>query len=215
MELLGIFDNLYILPEIMRHAGWSIVVGILIAAGLVALLLFLIRGFYPKKTFSPVSLITSGFLGILLCLQFIPMCASIALKWKIPHFEMWINETIIHPESYPIPKNISKEQSTEIVEMAVEQYPILGTLVGSGEFTGFNTSNIAHAMAEELNRFLNRIIIKLLLVAVIETAVCAFIIIKSMGKDMNRRIRDRASQRRPSHSNGRRVTRPGPSRYRR
>lgn len=214
--LISLMDNFLILPEILRHAGWSVVVGILLAVAFVGLLLFLIRGFYPKSTFKPMSIATAVVLGLLLCLEFIPLCASVALKWRLDDFEMWINENVVHPELYKIPKEVTTEESKEIIQQAVNEYPILGVLVGSGEFTGFNTSSIAAAMKDELNIFLNRIILKLILIALLETAVCAFVIIKTQGRILQRRRETRSvvGGLRSSTLGSRRTSRPGGGRRR-
>ena len=214
--LSSLMDNFLILPEIMRHAGWSVVVGILLAVAFVGLLLFLIRGFYPKSTFSPLSMVTAVLLGLLLCLEFIPLCASVALKWRLDDFELWINENVVHPELFKIPEEVTTEESKEIIKKAVDEYPILGVIVGSGEFTGFDTSNIASAMKDELNSFLNRIIIKLLLIALVETAFCAFVIIKTQSRIMQNR-RETRNVGNGSHTStlgSRRTSRPGGGRRR-
>ncbi len=210
----SLFDGFLILPEIMHYAGWSVAVGIIIAVAFVALLFGIIRGFYPKAVFSPASIAVGVILGILLCLQFIPLCASIALKRQVDNFEIWINESVIHPEEYSVALPVSKEEASEIINKAIEEYPIFGTLIGSGEFSGFDTSTIAHGMADELNSFLNRLIAKLLIVAFLETAICAFIIVRSQSKKMNRRASTRAELRRSSGPGARRTshTRPRPRR---
>lgn len=208
--LNSLFDGFLILPEIMHYAGWSVAVGIVIAVAFVLLLFAIIRGFYPKKVFSPASIIIGIVLCILLCIQFIPLCASIALKRQISNFEVWLTEYVIHPENYPVPLPVTTEESTKIVEQAVEEYPILGTLIGSGEFTGFDTSNLAHGIAQELNSYLNKLILKLLLVALLETSICAFIIVRNQAKIMNRRARMRADTRRSSSPDGRRRNKSRP-----
>lgn len=208
--LSSIFDGFLILPEIMHYAGWSVAIGIIIAVAFVLLLFAIIRGFYPKTVFSSLSISVGILLGILLCIQFIPLCASIALKRQIDNFEIWLTENVIHPENYPVPQQISTEESTEIIEKAVAEYPIFGTLIGSGEFTGFDTSNLAHAIAKELNSYLNRLIAKLLIVALLETVICAFIIVRSQSKKMKNRAKRRADLRRSENPGRRTHSRPGP-----
>lgn len=212
--LNSLFDGFLILPEILHYAGWSVAVGIIIAVAFVALLFAIVRGFYPKTVFSPGSIVVGIILGILLCLQFIPLCASIALKRQVDNFEIWVNESVIHPEEYSIAMPVSSEEASQIINKAIDEYPIFGTLIGSGEFTGFDTSTIAHAMADELNSFLNRLIAKLLIVALLETAICAFIIVRFQSKKMNRRASTRAELRRSSGPGARRTShsRPRPRR---
>lgn len=207
-QLANILYNFQILSEIMHYAGWSILIGIFIAATFVVLLLLLVRGFYPKSTFSTASVVSSVMLGFLLSIQFIPACASIALKSNLGNFETWLNENVIHPELYVVPEEISREESHEIVDEAVREYPMLGTLVGSGEFIGYNTDNIAHAITETLRDFLNWLIIKLLLVALVETMIFAFLIIRMQDKAAGRRVRQRALAREGISGGSRRRSRP-------
>lgn len=206
--LNSIFDGFLIFPEIIHYAGWSVAIGIIITIAFVGLLFSIIRGFYPKSTFSPASIIVGVILGILLCLQFIPLYASFALKGQIGHFETWISESIIHTENYPIPVPITTEKSTEIIHRAIEEYPTFGTIIGSGEFTGFNTSNLAPAIAQELNSYLNRIITKLLIIAFLETAICAFLIVHTQVKRMRQRVQRRTEIRRSKNLRRRTPSRP-------
>jgi len=188
MHLLSIFHNFFILPELISHAGWSILAGIAIAAIIVVLLLVIVRGFYRNAIFNASSIILSVILGFFLCIQFIPMSAAFALKSKLSDFEYWLNSNVIHPENFKSPQEISSEESELIVEKAIEEYPILGTLVGSGHFEGYNTENLAHGIITVLNDYLNDLIIKLLVVALIEVAICAFLLVKLQSIISNRKI---------------------------
>lgn len=192
-----LLHSISFLSEIIHHAGWSVAVGIVIALAFVGLLFLLVRGFYPKSVFSPLSIVIGILLSIVLCFEFVPLCAAIALKGQISQFEVWLDENAIHPEDYAVPVPVTTEESTEIIERAVEEYPILGILIGSGEFTGFDTSNLAHAIASELNSYLNRLILKLVIVALVATSIGALLIVRTTGRKMDRRVRMRA-QGRPS-----------------
>lgn len=208
MIAAGIFTAL---SYLVQHAFWSVVAGVLIVIAFVALLLLLVRGFYPKSTFSPASMVTAGILTVLLWFQFVPLCAAIGLKWKAADFKEWLDESVIHPEQYAVPREVLPEESREIVEKAVEEYPIMGMLFSSGLFEGFDTSNLAQGMYDELNRELNRMILNRLLISLALTAVGALIIIKLQDRQARARSHARQARRtsRPGSGSGR-TRRPGP-----
>lgn len=210
--ITGIFSGL---PYLFHHAAWSVVAGILVVVAFIALLLLLVRGFYPRATFLPGSLVTAGVLGILLCFQFIPICAAFGLKSKLSDMKEWLNTEIIHPEQYVIPQQVDEAESTEIVKQAVDEYPIMGMLFSSGWFKGYDTSNLAEGICDEVNSELNKMIWKLLLISFIETVVGAFIIIRIEGQRMDRRSRQRHSVRAGAGPGGTcRTARPGTRRRR-
>lgn len=202
MHLLSIFHNFFILRELISHGGWSIFVGIVASVIMVCLLLFIVRGFYRNAIFNASSIVVSIILGVLLCIQFIPMSAAFALKNKLDDFEYWLNSNVIHPENFVSPQEILPEESEEIVDKAVDEYPILGTLVGSGHFEGYTTENLSHGIITALNDYLNNLIIKLLFVAFIEVAICAFILVKQQDKILNHkssiRVRNRSRNSSPT-----------------
>lgn len=185
----GVFS---IIPELIEHAAWSIGVGILIVALFVSFLILIIRGCYPRSTFSPISVIVTGILSILLCFQSVPLCAAIGLKWHLDDMRDWINETVIQPENYLISEPISPEESTQIVDEAVKNYPLMGIMFDGGWFEGYNTFNIAEGIANEASRCLNDYILQKLLVAFVETAIGAFVIVKTIDRAVtNKRNRRR------------------------
>lgn len=193
-----------LLSEIFRYAGWSVAVGILISIGFVALLFLLIRGFYPKSTFSAGSIATGAMLSLLLSFQMAPMCAAIALKSDVDDFQLWLDETVILARQYAIPQEISPEESRRIIDKAIEEYPLLGIIVGEGEFRGFDTSNISAAIAGALKECLNKVIVKLLLISLVETLAAAFIIIRLLGRNSTRQSNARRSAYTRPRQSGRR-----------
>lgn len=186
---LGIFS---IIPELIEHAAWSIGVGILIVALFVSFLILIIRGCYPRSTFSPISIVVTGILSILLSFQSVPLCAAIGLKCHLDDMCDWINETVIHPEIYAEAEPITPEVSTQIVDEAVKNYPLMGIMFDGGWFEGYNTFNLAEAIANEANRCLNEYILQKLLVAFVETVIGAFVIVKTIDRAVtNKRNRRR------------------------
>ena len=182
------------LPYLVRNAAGSVIAGIFVVIAFIALLLLAIRAFYPRSTFSSASIFTAAVLAVLLSLQFVPMCACIAMKWRVDDFREWLDDSIVHPQLYEVPRAILPEESTQIVERATREYPVLGLLFCSGKFTGYDTSNIAGVIADELDSELNRMIGWMLVISLAETALGAFIIIRMLDARASRRSRERATR---------------------
>ena len=166
--------------DIIQYAFGSIIVGLLLAVSMVGLLFFLIRGFYPKKTFSPLSILAGIVLAVLLIFRLVPMCGAIALKWKCTDVKEWLDTNLIHPEQYLIPRDISSEESVRIAEELIEQYPIISTFADTGIFEGHTTATISTAMAETLNSYLNPFIWKAIIWSLVYVIVAAAIVVYTM-----------------------------------
>ena len=108
--------NISLLSDIIKYASGSLVVGCLITALGVFLLFFLIRGFYPKSTFSPLSILTGIVLAVLLAIEMVPMCGAISLKWMIDDYEHHIDSFVSeYAKNTVMP--ISKQESMRLFEM--------------------------------------------------------------------------------------------------
>jgi len=171
---------LSLIYDIIQYAFGSLVVGLVLAIGLVALLFFLIRGFYPKRTFSPLSILAGLVLTILLIFRLVPMCGAIALKWKCDDVKEWLDTEVVHPESYDTPRAISAEESEQLIEELIERYPIVDTFVGSGLFEGYDTSNISEAISDTLDSFLTPFVWKAVLWSLAYVIIAAAIVVYTM-----------------------------------
>lgn len=179
-----------LLWDIMHYAIGSLFIGLLLTVALVGLLFFIIKGFYTKKAFSPLSIVAGLVLGFILSFQIVPLYGAVALKWKCHDIKDWLDENLIHPEQFIEPQMVSLEESEAIVEELVERYPIVGSFVGGGQFEGFDTSNISQVMVDTLDDFLNPFIYKALGWALFFTAVTAVVVVWTMRPRRNTYISD-------------------------
>ena len=171
--------NISLLSDIIKYASGSLVVGCLITALGVFLLFFLIRGFYPKSTFSPLSILTGIVLAVLLAIEMVPMCGAISLKWMIDDYEHHIDSFVSeYAKNTVMP--ISKQESMRLFEMASDEFPLVNQLIEYAYVEGGNAasvaSDIAMAVDEELNEFIWYAIVWSLLYIII----AAFIVIKTL-----------------------------------
>ena len=161
--------NISILSDIIKYASGSLVVGCLITVLGVFLLFFLIRGFYPKSTFSPLSILTGIVLAILLAIEMVPMCGAISLKWMISDYERHIDSFVSeYAKHTAVP--ISRQESMRLVNQLIEYAYVEGGNAASV------ASDIASAVDEELNKFIWYAIGWSLLYIII----AAFIVIKTL-----------------------------------
>lgn len=193
---------LNLLYEIIKYALGSLFIGIALALLLTFALFWLIRACYPRSTFSALSIITGAVLVILLSYQMISMCGAIGLKWKCDDFETYVNNLIPSEQrAYPVP--LSEEEASQIISRALEEFPLMEYYVGGGTFTGHNTANIAHSMAETLDKFLNQFIWEALLWSLLETLLAAAIVVWTIhkSKEMKYRMQDSKSHSRAEERN--------------
>ena len=166
--------------DILHYAIGSLFLGILLTIALVGLLFFLIKGFYSKRAFSPLSIVAGLILGFILTFQIVPLCGAVALKWKCHDMKEWLDENLIHPEQYLVPRTVSLEESQAIVEEVIERYPIVDSFVNGGTFVGYDTSNISQVMVDTLDDFLNPFIYKALGWSIFFTILTAVIVVWTM-----------------------------------
>lgn len=166
-----------LLSEIIRYSFGSMILGVILTLSFVFLLFFIIRGFFPKSTFSPLSLFTGAVLVILLIPQMITLCGAVALKSMTGDVAQWLDQNLIHSNEYAVPAAISTMQSTEIVDVLIHRFPLVDYFVGSGVFEGYDTSNICMAIADELNSHLNKYILEALGWSLLYLMAGAFVVV--------------------------------------
>ena len=171
--------NISILSDIIKYASGSLVVGCLITALGVFLLFFLIRGFYPKSTFSPLSVLTGIVLAILLAIEMVPMCGAISLKWMINDYERHIDSFVSeYAKSTAMP--ISRQESMRLFEMASEEFPLVNQLIEYAYVEGGNAASVASDIASAVNEELNEFVWEAIGWSLLYIIIAAFIVIKTL-----------------------------------
>lgn len=187
-----------LLYDILKYSASSIIVGIIVTLLLVGLMFFIVKGFFPRSTFSPLSILVGLILTLFLGFRMITMCGAISLKWMCNDFETYVN-SLIPDDMDQLEIPLSERDADRIVSQAIDEFPILPHFVSSGTFIGTNTSNIAHIMAETLNDFLNQFIWQTLLWGLVYLAIAAVLVVWTLKKQWDHRLSS-SGKHMPGHS---------------
>lgn len=164
---------------VFSYAIDSMLLGVFITILGVALLYFLIRGFYPRYTFTPVSLIVGAILFVLLSGQSVLICGAFKIKGMADDIEQSINQNI--PMLFRLTGHEYTEKETqEICEQLRDEYPLFACYIGGMDFEGHTPESIAASVKEELHDFLNAYIWKRLAWCIGFILVGMFLVIKTM-----------------------------------
>lgn len=174
------FFNFSLLGDIIHYALGSFILGVVLTILFVVLLFLLIKGFYPRKTFSPLSIIAGAVLCLLLVPQMITLCGAVGLKIKCSDVAEWLDVYVVHSSDYTTPVEITPGDSHVICDRLIDNYPMVASFVGGGEFTGYDTSNICEAISDTLNSFLNQFIWESLGWSFLYLIVAATVVILTM-----------------------------------
>lgn len=151
-----------LLYDILKYSASSIIVGIIVTLLLVGLMFFIVKGFFPRSTFSPLSILVGLILTLFLGFRMITMCGAISLKWMCNDFETYVNSLIpddMLQEAVPL----SETDTDMIIDKSIKKFPILSQLVDSRTFAGNNIANIAEDITKTINGHLNQFIWKSIL----------------------------------------------------
>lgn len=180
-------NTIGLLYDILTYSAGSLIIGLIVTLLLVGLLFFIVKGFFPQSTFSPLSIVVGVVLTFFLGYRMITMCGAISLKWMCDDFETYINGLIpekMLQEAVPL----SESETDVIMDKALNEFPILSQFVGGGTFIGNDTSNIAHAMATTLNEFLNQFIWQSLLWGFVYLVIAAALVVWTLKKQWDHRL---------------------------
>lgn len=153
--------------------------GILFTILGVVLLFFIIKGFYRNSTFTVLSFVVAAVLFVLLSLQSILLCGAVKIKSMSDDMRMAINQCL--PE-YWINKavELTPGECQDLLDNVIDEYPLVGYYVDWADFKGYDTTNIADAMIDEMNSFMNKFIWKRIGWSLLFIFSGAFIVIKTM-----------------------------------
>ncbi|HIZ05752.1 MAG TPA: hypothetical protein H9818_07870, partial [Candidatus Phocaeicola gallistercoris] len=130
--------------ELLKFSFSSIVWGILITTICVGLFFFLIRGWYRNATFTPISYIIGFFLFLLLAFQCTMIVGAIKIINISPFYETQIQQLV---STYlPPSQEVTRQESEQVINWLVTEYPILQHYFDSGEFTGYTAQQLPAVM---------------------------------------------------------------------
>lgn len=183
--------------EILKYSVGSLFWGILLTLLGLGLLFFLIKGFYPKAVFTPISFLVGVILFFFLSFQSILICGAVKLKSMSAVLETTINEYI--PDSWKLQgREITAADSQQIVENLGVDYALFSHYIDWADFHGHAAGDVAAAMIDEMHRFLNAFIWRRVGWSLLFVLLGTFIVIRTLGtvQVYNRYRRGGASSRR-------------------
>jgi hypothetical protein len=168
-----------LLLDILLNFLGSACLSILLTIAGVCMLFFLIKGFYPKYTYSLISIIVGIILFFFLLIQSILLCGALEIKSMSETLEIKIHQNI--PSYYEGSQaEISSLEVQQLLNNLIDDCPVLGYYVDTAEFIGYNYSNITEAFIDELNWFLTKYIWKRIGWSFLFIVVGTFIVVKTM-----------------------------------
>lgn len=173
--------------ELLRFSFSSIIWGILITAICLTLFYLLIRGWYRNAAFTPKSYVIGFFLFLLLAFQ----CTMIVGAIKIIHISSYYETQIqrLVNAYFPPSQEITRQESEQVIDWLVTEYPILQHYFDSGEFTGYTAQQLPAAIGAEIRSFLRFYIMRRLLWCLGFVIVGAVLVIRSIAKEHKRNDR--------------------------
>lgn len=166
--------------ELLRFSFSSIIWGILITAICLALFFFLIRGWYRNATFTPISYVIGFFLFLLLAFQCTMIVGAIKIINISPYYESQIQQMV--STYFPPSQEVTGQESEQVIDWLVTEYPILRHYFDTGEFTGYTAQQLPAVMGAEIRSFLRFYILRRLLWCLGFVIMGAVLVIRSISK---------------------------------
>lgn len=179
--------KLELFRDIVTYSAGSLIIGILLTILFVILMFVIIKGFFPKSTFSPLTIVVGIVLTLFLGKEMVTMCGAISLKWMCDDYETYVN-SLIPTEALTAGIPLDRTETDAIVNQSLKEFPIISAYVTNGEFEGQTTSNIAHTMADTLNSYLNRFILYAILWSLLYLAIASGLVIWTLKKEWDNKI---------------------------
>lgn len=142
-----------------------------------ALMMFIIKSWHKNREFTPLSLIVASVLFVILAFHSIIICGAVTIKGYGDEMEALINEYVSDVSNETV---FTQEDSQGILERLDDDLPLVGYYAKWADFRGHTPADIAGAMNETMQSFMNEYIIKHLLWILAFVIMGAFCIIKSM-----------------------------------
>lgn len=198
----GLFD-------ILRFSFSSVIWGILIAVAMMALFVFIVRGWWKNALFTPATYICGAVLLLLLIFQCTMTVGALKIIDNCNKYEA-IMSTIVRNNFLYLNREASPEETNAVIEQLVSREPLLQHYIGGGWSEGITLGNVPHEMADELKDYMRGYIVRRLLWSLAFVLILGFIAIKTLDTSNHVRARvGRDTQRisRDTHRVGRRSRR--------
>lgn len=165
------------LINIFMYSIGSIFLGILLTVLGIVLMFVLIRLWWKKGNFTPMSFLVGAVLFFFLSFQSILLCGAVTIKSYCDDVEYAINRMVA-----PIPENtiFTQEDSQALLDEISMEWPLVGYYVNLADFEGHTPSTIASAMSDELRSYMNYFILRRIGWSLLFVIIGAVIVIKTI-----------------------------------
>lgn len=193
--------------DIIHFAASSVFWGLLLAAAMMGLFVFIVRGWWKDAMFTVWTYVGGGILALLLFFQ----CTLIVGALKIKSLSNDCEEiltALVEKAGYSDNYIIDRQESNSLFSNILEEYPIIANYIGaiSGSEDGINGSGYIwaegytaaewpHAIIEYQNSLMNEYILRRILWSLGFVLVLGFICIKTMETTTNSRLKARSNDR--------------------
>ena len=134
----------------MSTAISSILYGIVITAAIMAILYFILKTLGKGIVQSIVFYITGVVLAILLVIQFSLMIGAMQAKDAAESAHIYMNQMLENSSGV-----VTANESQQVLDTVIEQFPIIGCYIGLADFSGHNISDLSDSIYETMISFLN------------------------------------------------------------
>lgn len=163
--------------NILTNSIGSLFLGILITLVGMALMLFIIKSWFKNRGYTPLSYLVGGVFFFILAYHAVVICGAVSIKGYGDDVEKLVDGYVSGLSDSMV---LTQEDSQAIIEFLADRLPIVGYYADYADFTGHTPQNIARAMNESMQSFMNEYIIKHLLWSLFFVVLGAFCIIKTM-----------------------------------
>lgn len=165
------------LINIFMYSIGSIFLGILLTVLGIVLMFVLIRLWWKKGNFTPMSFLVGAILFFFLSFQSILLCGAVTIKSYCDDVEHAINRMV---ENVPDDVTFTQEDSQVLLDEISTEWPLVGYYVNLADFQGHTPVTIAQAMADELRSFMNYFILRRIGWSLLFVIIGAVIVIKTI-----------------------------------
>ena len=183
----GLFD-------ILRYSFSSVIWGILIAFAMMALFVFMVRGWWKNALFTPATYICGAILLILLMFQCTMTVGALKIIDNCDRYEAIMNSIVVGGDYLFLDREASPEETNAITSQLVSREPLLQYYISGGWSEGISLRNVPHEMADELRSFMRNYITRRLLWSLAFVLVLGFIAIKTLDTNTHHRTKTHVSR---------------------
>lgn len=168
----GLFD-------ILRFSFSSVIWGVLIASAMMALFVFIVRGWWKNALFTPATYVCGAILLLLLMFQCTMTVGALKIIDNSDDYEAAMNGIVKGNYLY-LDREASPDETNVVIEELVSREPLLQHYIGGGWSEGVSLRNVPHVMADELRSYMWSYIVRRLLWSLAFVLVLGFIAIKTL-----------------------------------